>query len=134
MEGKEMRFEKSLKCDKCFWAENDMCMEPDNIETPECYSDQQVLDEFNARSYIEKSPEPLKAKMSFTDILGDAFSYEVEIVPYISLGKRDPGIRYKGDTPLTHISSLWRCEELNFKLGDGRELAAYEVEKELYKQ
>lgn len=129
-----MRFEKSLKCDKCFWADSTTCMEPDNIETPECYSDQQVLDEFNARSYVEESPEPLEAKMSFTRGLGKAFSHDVEVVPYISLGKRSPGIRYKGDTPLTNISSLWRWGNLNFKLGDGKVLAAYEVEEELYKQ
>lgn len=124
-----MRFiKKRASCGKCFWVKSTTCVEPDDIE---CFSDQHALDRFNAQSYREKSPKPLKAKMSYFQ-KGESSAKDVEIAPYISLGKKDPAILYEGNTAATYISSLWRDESLCFTLDDGRVLAAHEVEGELY--
>lgn len=120
------------KCKGCTY-ENSYCV-PSRLNENNCEQDRKETEVFNARSYVEKSPQPLKAKMSFCNV-GKVFAFEVEIVPYISLGGRDPAIRYKGETALVHnLSSLWRHDKLNFKLADGKALTAREMEEELYKQ
>lgn len=126
-----MKTEKTnKKCKGCAY-EKEYCILA-RINENNCEQDRKMIDEFNAQSYTEDHPEPLKAEM-FYHKENDIISYEVEIVSYISFGKRSPAIRGKEEKSVRHLDSLWRFDTLAFKLANGRTLAAHEVGGELYK-